>query len=113
MVIQGVLTLGALVAFNSYVLQLVGPMRRIGFLINLLGESQASAERVFEILDTQSDVEDSPRRSPWATYRVPSSLTTSHSATFTAAPCSRMSPSRSSPARLWRCWAPRARARAP
>lgn len=60
MVIQGVLTLGALVAFNSYVLQLVGPMRRIGFLINLIGESQASAERVFEVLDTHSDVQDKP-----------------------------------------------------
>ncbi|MGI6367027.1 MAG: ABC transporter ATP-binding protein [Anaerolineae bacterium] len=60
MVIQGALTLGALVAFNSYVLQLVGPMRRIGFLINLIGESQASAERVFEVLDTHSAVSDKP-----------------------------------------------------
>jgi ATP-binding cassette subfamily B multidrug efflux pump len=64
MVIQGVLTLGALVAFNSYVLQLVGPMRRIGFLINLMGESQASAERVFEVLDTQSAVKDRPDAQP-------------------------------------------------
>jgi ATP-binding cassette subfamily B protein len=64
MVIQGALTLGALVAFNSYVLQLVGPMRRIGFLINLIGESQASAERVFEVLDTQSDVNDAPNAQP-------------------------------------------------
>ncbi|MHB1319373.1 MAG: ABC transporter ATP-binding protein [Anaerolineae bacterium] len=64
MVIQGALTLGALVAFNSYVMQLVGPMRRIGFLINLLGESQASAERVFEVLDTQSDVKDAPNAQP-------------------------------------------------
>jgi len=64
MVIQGALSLGGLVAFNSYVLQLVGPMRRIGFLINLMGESEASAERVFEVLDTHSDVQDKPGAEP-------------------------------------------------
>jgi ATP-binding cassette subfamily B multidrug efflux pump len=69
MVIQGTLTLGALVAFNSYVLQLVGPMRRIGFLVNLLGESQASAERVFEVLDTQSAVTDAPDAQPLGSIR--------------------------------------------
>jgi ATP-binding cassette, subfamily B, multidrug efflux pump len=60
MVVRGALTLGALVAFNSYMLQLVGPMRRIGFLITLLGESHASAERVFEVLDAESEVKDTP-----------------------------------------------------
>ncbi|MFO7916456.1 MAG: ABC transporter ATP-binding protein [Anaerolineae bacterium] len=60
MVMRGVLTLGELVAFNSYVLQLVGPMRRMGFIANMLGESRASAERAFEILDAQSEVEEAP-----------------------------------------------------
>jgi ATP-binding cassette, subfamily B, multidrug efflux pump len=60
MVIQGILTLGALVAFNSYMLQLIGPMRRIGFLITMLGESHASAQRVFDVLDAESEVMDSP-----------------------------------------------------
>ncbi len=60
MVMRGTLTLGELVAFNSYVLQLVGPMRRMGFLANMLGESRASAERAFEILDAQSEVEEAP-----------------------------------------------------
>ncbi|MEA3407378.1 MAG: ABC transporter ATP-binding protein, partial [Chloroflexota bacterium] len=60
MVVRGTLTLGALVAFNSYVLQLVGPMRRMGFIANMLGESRASAERVFEILDAQSEVMEAP-----------------------------------------------------
>jgi len=64
MVINGALTLGALVAFNSYVTQLVGPMRRIGFQVNLMGESQASAERVFEVLDAQSAVQDAPHAQP-------------------------------------------------
>lgn len=60
MVMRGVLTLGELVAFNSYVLQLVGPMRRMGFIANMLGESRASAERAFEILDAESEVEEAP-----------------------------------------------------
>ncbi len=60
LVIKQQLTIGALVAFNSYVLQLVNPVRRIGLLLNNLGESRASAERVFEILDSRSEVENQP-----------------------------------------------------
>ncbi len=60
MVIAGQLTLGALVAFNSYVLQLVNPMRRLGFIVTRLVEAHASAERVFEILDAESEVKNKP-----------------------------------------------------
>lgn len=54
------LTLGELVAFNSYLLQLVNPMRQFGMQATLMGEAQASAERVFEILDTSSEVQNAP-----------------------------------------------------
>ncbi|MEN6478316.1 MAG: ABC transporter ATP-binding protein [Anaerolineales bacterium] len=64
LVIHEALTLGELVAFNTYVVQLVGPMRRLGFLVTQLTESEASAERVFEILDAKSDVEDRPGAKP-------------------------------------------------
>jgi len=60
LVIENVLTLGALVAFNSYMIQLINPVRRLGMIFNMLGESQASAERVFEILDARSEVENAP-----------------------------------------------------
>ncbi len=60
LVISGQLTLGALIAFNSYVMQLVGPIRRLSFLANMLAESRASADRVFEVLDAKSEVEDAP-----------------------------------------------------
>ena len=54
------LTLGELVAFNTYLLQLVGPMRRIGWIITSLSNAQAAGDRVFEILDAQSEVLESP-----------------------------------------------------
>jgi len=60
LVIGDQLTLGELVAFNSYLMQLIGPMRRLGFIMTGLAESRASAERVFEILDAQSEVQDAP-----------------------------------------------------
>jgi len=63
-VMGGILTLGELVAFNTYVMQLVGPIRRLGFLVTMVTESQASSERIFEILDAKSDVEDSPTAQP-------------------------------------------------
>jgi ATP-binding cassette subfamily B protein len=56
LVIRGELTLGELVAFNSYLLQLVMPMRRLGMLISMLSQAQASGERIFEILDAESEV---------------------------------------------------------
>ncbi|NLV74586.1 MAG: ABC transporter ATP-binding protein [Chloroflexi bacterium] len=64
LVVSHTLTIGALIAFNSYVLQLVNPVRRIGMLLTVLGESRASAERVFEILDAKSEVENMPNAMP-------------------------------------------------
>ncbi len=59
-VIAGQLSIGTLVAFNSYLVMLAMPVRRLGFLVNLLSQAVASAERVFEILDTPSDVQERP-----------------------------------------------------
>jgi len=54
------LTLGELVAFNTYLLQLVNPVRRMSMTANMLGESTASADRVFEVLDSESEVKNAP-----------------------------------------------------
>ena len=58
LVIRGELTLGEMVAFITYLAQLTSPIRRLGFLIPSIAMAGASAERVFEILDEKTQVED-------------------------------------------------------
>ncbi len=59
-VIAGEMTLGWLVAFNQYLALLLGPLRMLGWLVNLTERASASATRVFELLDTRSDIIESP-----------------------------------------------------
>ncbi|MGQ9554454.1 MAG: ABC transporter ATP-binding protein [Anaerolineae bacterium] len=63
-VIRGGLTLGELVAFNAYLLNLVQPLRRFGWLTSMLSAATAGAERVFEILDLPEEVQDAPDAKP-------------------------------------------------
>lgn len=58
MVMGGALTIGTLVAFNTYLALLSGPVQRIGWLVNLAAEALASGRRVFEILDAPSPVSE-------------------------------------------------------
>lgn len=58
LVINGQLTLGELVAFTTYLGQLVGPVRRLGMIVPALAMAAASAERIFEILDASVEVTD-------------------------------------------------------
>ncbi len=60
LVVQDVLTLGELIAFNAYMSQLTGPVRTLGRLIPILTEAAASGQRIFEILDTESEVKEAP-----------------------------------------------------
>ena len=60
LVIGGNLTLGEMVAFSTYLGQLVQPMRRLGQIIPAIAIAMAAGERIFEILDTVSEVQDSP-----------------------------------------------------
>ena len=63
-VIKGQLTLGELVAFNMYLMMLMMPARMLGFIISTSQEAIASGQRVFEILDTESEVEELPDAKP-------------------------------------------------
>jgi ATP-binding cassette subfamily B protein len=58
MVIRGDTTVGTIVAFNSYVLMLQPPFRMLGMMIMMGQRASASASRIYEILDTPSDVVD-------------------------------------------------------
>lgn len=55
---EGGITVGSLFAMISYVLMLNGPVQRLGFLVNLAATAGASAGRIFEIIDTPSEVEE-------------------------------------------------------
>jgi len=59
-IINGQLTVGELVAFNGYLLMFLGPIRFLGFLVNLYARAGAAADRIFELLDTPADVSDAP-----------------------------------------------------
>ncbi|QRN96446.1 ABC transporter ATP-binding protein [Archangium violaceum] len=54
------LTLGELLAFNSYLGFLLMPLMSVGFLSVQLSRAGASALRVFELLDTEVEVVDRP-----------------------------------------------------
>jgi ATP-binding cassette subfamily B protein len=52
MVMDGTLTVGAIVAFNAYILMMAEPAQQLTGLVNAGGEAAAGAQRVFEVLDT-------------------------------------------------------------
>jgi ATP-binding cassette subfamily B protein len=59
MVIAGTMTVGAIVAFNAYVLMLGEPAQQLTGLVNAGGEAAAGAQRVLEVLDTRPEIDTS------------------------------------------------------
>ena len=57
-VIGGSLSLGELVAFNTYLALLIMPIMMLGMIIGQLSRASVSAERMFEILDAHNEVAD-------------------------------------------------------
>ena len=64
LVIRDQLTLGELVAFSTYLAQLARPVRRMGMIVPALAMAGAAGERIFEILDVVSEVQDAPDAIP-------------------------------------------------
>lgn len=60
MVLNKELTIGELVAFNSYVLMLGNPAQQLTWLVNAAGEAIAGVQRAFEVLDTQPAIQSPP-----------------------------------------------------
>ncbi len=58
LVVRGSLTIGELVAFFSLIWYIIGPMWGLGFHINNYTQSEASGERVLEILNQPIEVRD-------------------------------------------------------
>jgi ATP-binding cassette subfamily B multidrug efflux pump len=63
-VIGGDLTVGQLVAFNTYLMMVMMPVGILGMIVTMISRAAASAERIFEILDAQSEVADGPDAQP-------------------------------------------------
>jgi len=57
LVIRAQATLGELVAFSTYMGQLAGPVRRLGWVISAFAMASSAAERVFAIIDTPPEVQ--------------------------------------------------------
>ena len=59
-VVAGVITIGTLVAFNRYITLLNDPIRWLGMIVNRIARAIASAERLFETLDSRPAIKDRP-----------------------------------------------------
>ncbi|MEA3485286.1 MAG: ABC transporter ATP-binding protein, partial [Candidatus Aerophobetes bacterium] len=60
-VIEGTLSIGDLIAFLGYIGLAINPLSQIGRSYGIYHQALASAERLFEILDTQPEIKDLPK----------------------------------------------------
>jgi ATP-binding cassette subfamily B protein len=59
-IIEGSLSLGEWQKFSLYLVYVFIPMGQLGFIISLMAQASASADRIYEILDAKNDVENKP-----------------------------------------------------
>jgi ATP-binding cassette subfamily B protein len=64
LVIHGHLQVGAILAFNSYLLMLQAPFQLLGMIIMMGQRAAASADRIYQILDERPDIADAPDATP-------------------------------------------------
>ena len=64
MVMNQAITIGDLTAFITYLVFLTQPLMTIGFLSGMMVRALVSAERIFEVLDTPSELTDAPNARP-------------------------------------------------
>jgi ATP-binding cassette, subfamily B, bacterial len=58
--LQGTISLGTFLAFSSYLIAMVGPVRSLAMLVTIGQEARASVIRVFEVIDARPVVTDRP-----------------------------------------------------
>ena len=59
-VIHGALTLGEMISFTNYMNMAFFPMLMMTMVVTMISQAGASAERIFEVLDARSEVEETP-----------------------------------------------------
>ncbi len=63
-IIGGSLTIGEWQKFSLYLIYVFFPIGQLGFIISQMSQASASAQRIFEILDAESEVKDRPGAIP-------------------------------------------------
>ncbi len=58
LVVDGVLSVGVLVMFNAFLAQFYGPVQQLSHLTDTFQRAAVSSERIFNIIDAPSEVED-------------------------------------------------------
>ena len=64
LVLKGRISVGELVAFQLYTTMLQEPVRWLGFVVQRIARSNASADRIFEVMDTKPAIRDQPHARP-------------------------------------------------
>ncbi len=62
--LKGHLTIGSFLLFSSYVVQIGSPVRQLSTLVSFSQQARAGAERIFDLLDSNPIVQESPSASP-------------------------------------------------
>ncbi len=60
LVMQGNITLGTFLAFSTYVTQFVAPARQLAGVLTIGQQARAGVERIFQVLDLENAIADSP-----------------------------------------------------
>ncbi|QTM99269.1 ATP-binding cassette domain-containing protein [Sediminibacillus dalangtanensis] len=76
LVINGNLSIGALVAFFSLVNYILGPLMQLGFIVNMFSQAKASGERLLEILEAEEDIQNA--KNPAEVQRLQGHVTFNH-----------------------------------
>jgi subfamily B ATP-binding cassette protein MsbA len=69
MVVNGELTLGTLVAFLAYTTSFYEPINRLTEVDNVFQQAIAAGERIFDLLDTEPEIQDAPDAAAMPTMR--------------------------------------------
>ncbi len=59
-IVNGTLTFGEWQKFSLYLMYVFFPLGQLGFIISQMSQAAASAQRIYEILDTKNDVANKP-----------------------------------------------------